>query len=223
MAHWEEPAHRGRRRRSAVLDDWEVGVVFVQIMQGRTRDLGLLQQRMDEWAEQIRPGAVGFLGSTGGMTPDGEAFVAARFESPDAARRNSDRAEQSAWWERASAAFDGDVTFHDCSTVDLMATGGSDEAGFVQVMQGRAVDPQKLREIGEAMMPEIQARRPEIVGGFVAWHDDDPNAFTQVVYFRSEEAARAGEQGMDESETSQWMELLEGPVTFRDLSHPMLL
>lgn len=201
--------------------------MFVQIMQGRLSsesDGELLQQQMDEWVEQVRPGAIGFLGSTGGVTPDATVVVAARFESPEAARANSDRAEQSAWWQRASGLFGPDVTFHDCSTVDLMGDGGSDEAGFVQVMLGRTVDPQKLREVGQALMPQIQQMRPEILGGIVAWHDDDPSAYTQLVYFRSEEAARVGEQQMaDDGSASDFMALMDGPVTYLDLPSPRLV
>jgi hypothetical protein len=197
--------------------------MFVQVMQGKVNDPALMKQRMDDWVERVRPGAIGFLGSTGGMAPDGTFFVAARFESPEAAQANSGRSEQSRWWEDTERVFDGEVTFHDCSQVDQMLSGGSDAAGFVQVIQGRAVDPQRLRDVGEAQLPELSARRPDILGGVVAWHDDDPSAFTQLVYFRSEQEARTGEQTMDDAQAAEWSSLMAGPSTFVDLPEPMLL
>ena len=45
----------------------------------------------------------------------------ARFESREAAMRNSERPEQGDWWERCSKLFTGDVTFHDCSRVTRRA------------------------------------------------------------------------------------------------------
>ena len=35
------------------------------------------------------------------------------------------------------ALFDGPVEFHDCDDVTLMMDGGSDEAGFVQIIRGK--------------------------------------------------------------------------------------
>ena len=41
--------------------------------------------------------------------------------------------------------FDGEVTFHDCDDVTMFLGGGSDDAGFVQVIQGRLSDPERFR------------------------------------------------------------------------------
>ena len=71
--------------------------MFVQVIQGQTSDVGAMRVQIEAWERDVKPGAIGFLGSTGGVTEDGEFITAARFDSEDSARANSDRAEQSAW------------------------------------------------------------------------------------------------------------------------------
>jgi hypothetical protein len=77
-----------------------------------------------------------WLGSTAGVTRDGQALAVARFESPEAARTNGDRPEQTAWWEETAALFTSDPVFHDSTSVEVDLAGDPDRAGFVQVMQG---------------------------------------------------------------------------------------
>ena len=48
---------------------------------------------------------------------------------------------------RGSEAFTGDVTFIDSEDVVVDLAGDPDQAGFVQVMRGRATDPRRAREI----------------------------------------------------------------------------
>ena len=193
--------------------------MFVQIIQGKVADADLWQRQSERWLTDVRPGAIGDLGSTMGVTPDGTAVVVARFESADAARANSERPEQTRWAEGMAGAFEGDVTFLDCPEVDLMLGGGSDEAGFVQIMHGRAIDPAQLRAAGQTMEDELRAARPDIIGGLVAWHGD--REFTQVVYFTSEEAARAAEASpSDGSGAGEWMAMMDGPMTFLDVKEP---
>lgn len=193
--------------------------MFVQIIEGIVRDRDLLTQQMERWRTDVKPGAVGFLGSTSGVTDDGVCVVVARFESEDAARANSTRPEQSAWWAATEPAFEGEIEFLDCPDVDLMFEGGSDRAGFVQIMEGRAKDPEGMRAMGKTMEGALRAARPDILGGIVAWHPD--RGFTQVVYFTSEADARAGETAMDQDAGgAEWMEQLDGPLAFMDLRTP---
>lgn len=166
--------------------------MFVQVIQGQTNDVGALRAQWEKWDSDVKPGAIGFLGSTAGVTEDGTFIAMARFESEDAARANSDRAEQSAWWETTSKAFDGEPTFYDCKDVDTWLDGGSDDAGFVQVIQAYATDKEKLREMGRQMdNDEMRTARPDVIGGVVAWGPDD--GYSQFVYFTSEEEARKNE------------------------------
>ena len=108
--------------------------MFAQVIQGRTSDPKGLQAAMDRWMAELQPGAVGWLGSTIGVTDDGQALAVARFESVEAAGRNAQRPEQTAWWEATQRLFDGDVTFQDSEDVTVEMVGDPDRAGFVQVM-----------------------------------------------------------------------------------------
>jgi hypothetical protein len=193
--------------------------MFVQIIEGKVKDADLLLRQTDRWNKEIKPGVKGFLGSTGGVTPDGRAVWVARFESAEAAHANSGDARQDAWWNETSKAFDGEPTFHDCTDVDVMLEGGSDRAGFVQVIEGKAKDPQQLREWITGHQSDLRASRPDIIGGIVGWHGD--GEFSQVMYFRSEKDTRAQETATANDEMRKsYMESFAEPPTFFDLPDP---
>ena len=188
-------------------------------MQGKIRDRELYQRQFDKWQSEIKPTAVGYLGSTSGFTKDGDVVAVVRFESAEAAKANSDMPEQSQWWEEFSRAFDGDVTFIDCPEVDLISGGGSDHAGFVQVMHGRAVDPDAMREAGRTMESELTAMRPDVLGGIIGWHGD--RQFIQTMYFTSQADARRAEAGMEgDPQVDEWGKMLDGDLTFIDITEP---
>jgi len=193
--------------------------MFMQVIQGHVRDAEQLRRAADQWRVELQPGATGFLGSTAGVTPDGTGVLVARFESEEAAHRNSRRPEQSAWWDRTSTLFDGEVSFIDCPDCDVVMGGGTDDAHFVQLIECRATGREAMREAGRAMEQIMRDSRPEILGGVVGWRDD--HEFVQVMYFTDEEHARAGERTMaDDSRTVQWSSVLEGEPTFLDLRDP---
>ena len=121
--------------------------MFVQVIQGQVADAGKLRAALDRWAEEVAPGAAGWLGSTAGVTEDGRFIALARFESEEAARRNSDRPEQDRWWAETSQLLSGEATFKDSSDVTVDANGDPDQAGFVQVIRGRGSDPERAREL----------------------------------------------------------------------------
>lgn len=165
--------------------------MFVQVIEGRVKDKDALRAQVDKWLQDLAPGATGWLGSTAGITDDGTYIAVVRFESEDAARANSDRPEQGEWWAETLQHLDGDATFRNCAQVDVFGRGGSDDAGFVQVIQGRG-DRDKI-VAGASKMEEILSRvRPDLIGGLMAWPGD--GTFTQVAYFTSEAEARKGEQ-----------------------------
>jgi hypothetical protein len=168
--------------------------VFVQVFQGQVTDAQQVRQLLDEWVERLAPGADGWLGSTAGVTDDGTFVGVARFESAEAAQRNSGRAQQGEWWSGMSKLFTGDVAFHDCNVVDVARGGGSDQAGFVQVMQGRTDDVARLREMGRIFEERFPDLRPDLLGYLACIHDGEDGAFTQVAYFVSEEEARLAER-----------------------------
>jgi hypothetical protein len=194
--------------------------MFVQIVQGTVTDADALQRSVARWRKEIKPGARGYLGSTGGVTPDGRGITMVRFESEADAQANSNRAEQGAWWNEASKAFGDDVTFHNCAEVESLLGGGNDAAGFVQVLQGRTNDQAQMRSTGLAIQDELHALRPDILGVVVAFHGD--GGFSQFLYFSSQEAARTGEKAMqDNPELSDRLRAtIEGDLTFFDLNEP---
>jgi hypothetical protein len=194
--------------------------VFIQIIQGKCTRPDELRALADTWRDEIGPGADGWLGGTYGFTDDDEFVGVVRFESREAAMANSNRPEQSEWAQRMMALMDGPVEFHDCDDVTLMMDGGSDDAGFVQVIRGKVSDPSRLK----AMMADtemLQQMRPDILGATLAFEDD--GTFTETVAFTSEAAARDGEQkpmpDMPE-DMRQVLEELTQSATFYDLHHP---
>jgi len=195
--------------------------VFIQIIQGRCRDAEQVHRLTDEWRETMGPTAEGWLGGTYGITDEGEFVAVVRFESREAAARNSTKPEQGQWFDRMRACFDGDVVFHDCDDAVMFLDGGSDDAGFVQVMQGRVADPTAFRHFMEQPMDLLHEQRPEIIGGTIAMEPD--GWFTETVAFRSEAEARAGEgKPMPEDARQQWEEQMAAMTDLRylDLHSP---
>lgn len=195
--------------------------MFVQVIQGKVKDAGLLERQMESWRRDIKPGAKGYLGSTSGITPDGRSITLVRFESEATARGNSERPEQGQWWSQTAKAFDGDPSFYDCRDVDTMFEGGSNDAGFVQIIQARAKDQDQMRSRRGEMEERLHERRPDILGMVIAWHGD--RGFTQAVYFTSEAEARRGEGETEQDQLRrEFMSLMDGQPTFFDLTRPDL-
>lgn len=197
--------------------------MFVQVIQAKVTDPEAVKAAIDSWSESDREGAIGFLGTTGGISTDGEFFAAARFESEEAARANSDRPEQGEWWARLEKGLT-DVMFHDCTEVDEFAGGGSDDAGFVQVIQGKTKHVARTRELDDEMSTSMRERRPDIIGGYTAWHPEN-GRYTALIYFKSEAAAREGEKNMGADPDAQkafqeMQELADGEPKFIDLTDP---
>lgn len=167
--------------------------MFIQLIHGTTRYPEALHERLDLWDRELRPGAAGYLGSTGGCTDDGSFFLIARFRDKASAMRNSDRPEQGAWWRDTEKLFEGPAIFHDTEDVHLMTHGDLDAARFVQVMDGHVDDHDAavaIEKEADGLLAEI---RPDLLGALTAYYADD--AFTEVAYFTSETAARKAEAG----------------------------
>lgn len=199
--------------------------MFAQVIQGRTSDPKGLRAAMDRWMAELQPGAVGWLGSTIGITDDGQALAVARFESVEAAGRNAQRPEQTAWWEATQRLFDGDVTFQDSEDVTLEMVGDPDRAGFVQVMAGQVSDFARAKEIMARFDAAAMAEaRPDVLASVLIGHDE--GRWTQVIYFTSEAEARESERREPPPEframMDELMALSAGEPTFLDLRAPIL-
>ena len=199
--------------------------MFVQVFQGPVSDAGQMRAQLDRWAAEVAPGAEGWLGSTAGVTDDGTFVALARFESEEAAQRNSDRPEQGAWWEETAKLFTAEPTFHNSSWADVDTPGDPSRAGFVQVMQGRTSDPDRARQLMAEDPTDWEQFRPDILGSMTVGHDDD-GAWTMAIYFTSEEEARQGEQKEPPPEMAKVMAEMNalnvGESTFLDLKDPWL-
>jgi hypothetical protein len=165
--------------------------MFVQIIEGRVRDAEELAAMGEEWDREVRPGAVGFLGVTAGTAADGRSITVVRFEDEASAQANSARAEQHAFWEKMSKLYDGEVSFTESTDVTELLGGGSNDAGFVQVMKSTGVDRGKTERADDAMLPFV-GQRGDVLGGIRIWTGSD--SCTEVIYFTSEAEARRGEQ-----------------------------
>ena len=199
--------------------------MFVQVIQGKVSDAAQVRAHLDKWVSEVSPGAVGWLGSTGGVTDDGTLIALVRFESEEAAQQNSDRPEQGAWWEKMATLFIDEPTFHNSTQVEVDTPGDPAQAGFVQVMQGRTSDPDRARELmGGDDSEAWQEFRPDILGTVSAEHDGD--AWTMAMYFTSEEEARQGEQKPPPPEMEQMMKemdsLMVGETAYFDLKDPWM-
>ncbi len=165
--------------------------MFIQIIQGKCTHPDEMRALTERWVREIGPGAEGWLGGTFGVTDEGDMVAVVRFESREAAQANSERPEQSAWWAEAEKLYDGPVEFHDCDRVMLMMDGGSDDAGFVQVIRGRITDPDALESGIRRMESLLHEARPEILGATFALEDD--GSFIETVAFTDEATARQAE------------------------------
>ena len=199
--------------------------MFAQLIQGRTSDAEAVRTALDKWMEELQPGSIAWLGSTIGVADDGRFVAVARFESAEAAARNSERPEQSRWWEETQRLFDGEVTFADSEDVEVDLTGDPDRAGFVQVMLGRVTDRERAKELVAQLSTEDMADfRPEILGS--AMINYGPDRWAQVIYFTSEAEAREGERKEAPPEVQAVMEQLMAlstePPDFIDLRQPLL-
>lgn len=198
--------------------------MWAQIIQAPVKDKAKLRKQWEEAREKLTPGSIGFLGATGGITTDGEFVLVARFESEEKARQNQNRPEQDAWWKETEKAL-GKAKFQESSDVQVIRP-GSDDAGFVQMIQSKIKDRAKFEKL-DAEMPidEFSKYRPDVIGELRTWLPG--NTLHSVIYFTSEKEARAGEKkeaelppevkkGMEE-----WMSCFDSPKYF-DINEPWL-
>jgi hypothetical protein len=216
-----ERRQRGSGARPVRGPDIAEVAMFIQVMQGKVADQAGLMAAEDRWKRDLAAGATGWLGSTSGITDDGTFVAVVRFESEEAARRNSERPEQDAWWNATQKCFAGDVTFIDSSDVTTWLAGGSDDAGFVQVIEGHLDNPELMRSMMEKYSEQMHQMRPEIIGATIAMHHGGD--YVQTVYFTSEAEAREHEQMPPPAEVADMMADEMQDARFFDLHRPMMM
>lgn len=197
--------------------------MFGQVVQGTTTNPAGVREAMERWAQNLSPGAVGWLGTTAGVTRDGTFIAVVRFDSDGAARANSDRPEQDQWWAETCTLLDGEVTVRDGVRTELYRVGDPNSAGFVQVVQGRVSDLDRARRGLHALQEALKVHLPCLLGSVTIEYD--AGRFTRALYFSTEEQARAGELNVPPElrrRDDAARELLVGPIEFLDLREPWL-
>jgi hypothetical protein len=196
--------------------------MFVQVITAHTTDPAGLRHQGERWSEDVRPAAEGFLGATIGTANDGTTIALIRFKDEVAARANADRREQRAWLDDTAKYYDLEPTFRESSDVEVLFDGGSDAAGFVQVIEGRVRDRVRLVELmTPALLDQLRAARPDIIGGTRVWFPE--GTFLEVVYFTGDGDARQGEASSEFSEAHKELEALYDVTRYTDIHEPTLL
>jgi hypothetical protein len=199
--------------------------MFIQVIQGRATNPPGIRRDLGRWQRQLAADADGWLGSTTGITEDGWSITVVRFASEAHARRNRDRPEQREWWRDASQHL-ARVVSHDATKVHIYRDSGSDQAGFVQVIQGHSEDLERMASLGRDQDEILAREAPHILGVTVAEHADRPGDFTQVLYFTSEQDAQSYGQARaieeDEPAQEERRSLMTSLRSF-DLRDPQLL
>ena len=195
--------------------------MFVQVIEGRTSDPAGVIEHGERWQQEVRPGAIGYLGVTAGVTVDGRTIAVVRFEDEASARANAARPEQTAWFETMAKLYDGEPAFTESSDVTEWMGGGSDDAGFVQVMKFTGVDRAQMEKMDAAFEP-FASQRPDLLGGLRIW--TGPDSCLDVAYFTSEAEARRGEQADVPDEMHELMAEFQGigEPEYIDLTDPQL-
>jgi len=193
--------------------------VFIQMVQGRCSRQDEMRGLVDGWCSTMadRPG---WLGGTYGFTDDDRFVGVVRFDSSSACQECSVAPGADMWWAGAEALFDGSCEIHESEDVSMMLDGGSDDAGFVQVMRGQVGDADKFRHFmtDAEVTSMLHDTRPEIIGATLAMESD--GSFVETVSFTSEDAARKGEQTEMPAEMQADFEAAMRDVEYLDLHRP---
>jgi len=191
--------------------------MFIQVIKAQTSRPAEVKALAESWRDGDGSGAIGWLGGTFGVTDDGVFLGVVRFSSRDDAMANSERPETGEFAAKMGALMDGPPEFYDCDDVTTFLDGGSDDAGFVQVIAGHLDDPAPARALASDT-GDLREMRPEIIGGSLAIAAD--GTFFQTVYFTDEDSARKGEQIEPPEDVRRVLETMMAGATFYDLREP---
>jgi hypothetical protein len=201
-----------------------VVVVFVQVIQGQVSDAAAVRGAVDQWINELAGGAAGWLGATAGVTEDGRFIALARFESAEAAQGSGDRPEHDTWWDEFAKLFTAEPSVRDSEFVVVDTPGRPDNAGFVQVIQGRGTDPARAQELMTQDSDKWATFRPDVLGSVAVGHEG--GAYTMAMYFTSEAEAREGERKEPPPELKAQMAEMDklsiGAPEFFDIKQPWL-
>lgn len=192
--------------------------MFIQMVQGRCSREDEMRGLVDGWCSAMAD-QPGWLGGTYGFTDDQRFVGVVRFDSKTACEECAAAPDAGLWWASAEALFDEPCEIHQSEDVSMMLDGGSDSAGFVQVMYGKVGDADALRHLNsDEMTSMLHEARPEIIGSTLALEPD--GTFIETVAFSDEASARRGEQqDMPEDVRDELMSAM-ADVSYLDLHRP---
>lgn len=192
--------------------------MFIQMVQGRCSRQDEMRALVDDWSATMadRPG---WLGGTYGFTDDGRFLGVVRFDSAEACRESAAQPDAALWWASAASLCDGACEVHESGDVTMMLDGGSDDAGFVQVMTGRVGDADRIRHlVSDEMSSMLHQARPEILGATMAIEAD--GHFVETIAFTDEDSARRGEQLEMPDDVREEIGAAMADVAYADLHRP---
>jgi hypothetical protein len=193
--------------------------MFVRFIRAAVADVDGLRAHLARGQGQTI-GAVGFVGSTAGISADGYFVALSRFDSPAAAAAYRARSEVGEWWPELLTYFDDEPVVKETERVSVLIS-GDDHAGFVQVMEGTG-DPAALTALDARFAEIAPTFRPDILGGYRAYFDD--GTWADVTYYTSEAEARAGESREMPAEVAKLFEefgRVAGITAYHDLDVPL--
>jgi hypothetical protein len=193
--------------------------MFVQVLKGKSTNPEAMLALGQKWQTELRPGAKGYLGSTVGAAADGTFVAVIQFTDDVAAKENSDRPEQDAFFKEMSQYIDGEPSFRESSDTSLLFDGPSEKATFVQLMESTCKDRAKAEAMEPPMLDQLRTARPDLLGGLRLWIGDKA---IEVAYFTSEADARKAEQSADFSGPQEEFMSLYDNMTFTDLPNPQI-
>jgi len=193
--------------------------MFIQMVQGPCARRTEMRALVDSWCAGIAD-EHGWLGGTYGFTEDNRFVGIVRFTDSRACIDAAQRPEAAAFWADAIALLDGPVEIHQSDDVTLMFDGGSEDAGFVQVLTGKLRDPAQMRYLlaDQDMTAMLHETRPEILGATLAISQD--GTFTETVAFTDEALARKGESIRMPEQVQRTMDDAVAAVEYLDLHQP---
>ena len=193
--------------------------MYVMVIKGKVRDRAAFAEHVKRLEADVLPGAIGFLGSTIGVADDGTFVAIVRFEDEASATANAARPERQAWMQETERLLDGPPTVRQSADTSTLFDGGSDKAGFVQVMEGTADRAQVEALESPEMLEGLRTARPDLLGGLRVWFEG--GAYLEVAYFTSEEDARKGEASAEFADGEAEYTAAFGEMTFIDLPDPI--
>ena len=199
--------------------------MFAQVIQAKTSNPQALDAAINRWLRILRRAPLAGWAAPAGLLKMAEPSPLCASNPRRMPAATADRPEQDQWWSETSKLFDGEATFRDSTDVSVDVQGDPDQAGFVQVMQGRSNDPERARQLMDQDADKWNAFRPDVVGSVAIGHEG--GAYTMVMYFTSEAEAREGERKEPPPELRAQMEEMDklsvGETEFFDLKRPVII